>query len=52
MERKGDVVMSKSLGDISGTYSETIDMSSLPGGVYFVQMTVDGKNTTKKIVKK
>lgn len=48
----GDVVMSKSLGEISGTYSETIDMSSLPTGVYFVQMIIDGKNTTKKIVKK
>lgn len=48
----GDVVMAKSIGDISGNYIETIDMTQLPAGMYFLQMTLDGKNTTKKIVKK
>jgi hypothetical protein len=37
--------------DISGPYSETLNLSYLSNGVYALQVTVDGEQITKQIVK-
>ncbi|MCW3083328.1 MAG: hypothetical protein JWP12_694 [Bacteroidetes bacterium] len=48
----GDVVMQKTIGEVSGTTTEVIDLSSLSTGLYFVELNLNGKITTKKIIKK
>ena len=48
----GETVADKNIGEIMSKYSETIDMSSFPTGLYFVEITLDGKRTTQKIIKK
>jgi hypothetical protein len=48
----GTLVTEKNIGELGGTYSETIDMSGLSAGMYFVQFNLDNVKSTKKIIKK
>lgn len=41
----------KNLGKISGEQTESIDISSLANGQYFLELTLDGVASAKKIVK-
>ncbi len=47
----GNVIVSKVLGKITDKYIETVDVSSLQAGQYFVEVSLDGIKSTKKIVK-
>jgi hypothetical protein len=46
----GRVVMHRSLGRIDGVSSQTVDVSSLPGGQYFLELEMEGRLSVKKIV--
>lgn len=47
----GQLQSSSNLGRFSvGTFQERIDLSRLPKGVYNVQLEVNGKSTTKRII--
>jgi hypothetical protein len=48
----GEVILEKTIGDISGKYSETIDLSTLPTGIYFAEFRVNNTTSTKNIIKK
>ncbi len=47
----GKAVLSKKLGAISDRYLEVVDLSSVAPGLYFVELTLDGVRSTKKITK-
>ncbi|WP_296311018.1 T9SS type A sorting domain-containing protein [Winogradskyella sp. UBA3174] len=44
----GKVILSKDLGVLSGPFSNTLDIQSLPSGVFFLEL----RNATEKISKK
>ncbi|MFT7588458.1 MAG: hypothetical protein ACI959_000668 [Limisphaerales bacterium] len=46
----GHQVFESFLGNGPGSYNQTIDISSEPKGVYFMQITQNGKNFAKKVV--
>ena len=48
----GRAIINKQLGNISGLYSETLDISTLTSGMYFIKTYVDGTVLTKKLIKK
>ncbi|MEO8761169.1 MAG: T9SS type A sorting domain-containing protein [Bacteroidia bacterium] len=47
----GKVVVTKNLGMISNRYQERIDLSTVAPGLYFVELSLDGVRSTKKVVK-
>lgn len=47
----GNVITSKVLGKITDKYTENVDISTLNPGQYFVELSLDGVKSTKKIVK-
>ncbi|HKC66858.1 MAG TPA: T9SS type A sorting domain-containing protein [Bacteroidia bacterium] len=47
----GKVVLTKKLGSIADRYQERVDLSSVAPGLYFIELTLDGVKSTKKIVK-
>jgi hypothetical protein len=47
----GNVITRKTLAEISGSYQESIDISSLANGLYFIEVTLNGVSSTKKIIK-
>jgi len=47
----GKVVLSNKLGMISDRYQEKVDLSSVAPGLYFVEISLDGVRSTKKITK-
>ncbi len=47
----GNVISSKKLGRINGSYLEHLDVSSLASGLYIIQLTMDGSTSYQKIVK-
>ncbi len=47
----GNVISSKDLGTISGKYVEKLDISSFAKGIYFIETTLNGVKSTKKIIK-
>lgn len=47
----GRLVSSKDLGKVSNNFSEAIDLSSFNSGLYFINLSLDGIISTRKIVK-
>jgi len=47
----GRTVAQQDLGQVSGSRSERIDISSFDNGVYFIQLFVDGKSSMQKFTK-
>ena len=47
----GKVVLTKKLGMITGKQTEQVDLSSFAPGLYFVELSLDGARSTKKIIK-
>jgi len=47
----GKVVLTKKLGSISDRYQERVDLSSVAPGLYFIELSLDGAKSTKKIIK-
>lgn len=45
----GELLKSISIADYDGSFEEEIKLSAAKGDVYFVHVTVDGKQTTKKL---
>lgn len=48
---KGCLIAKKNIGTISDKYNEKIDISTYPNGMYFVVVSLDGKLSSKKIIK-
>ena len=47
----GREMMNRSLGNLQNDQMEKVDMSNFPTGVYFVELSLNGHTTTKKLVK-
>ena len=47
----GKVVLTKQLGKVADKQQEKVDLSAVAPGLYFVELTVDGARSTKKITK-
>ena len=47
----GKQMLSKSLGFTQADVMEKVDLSAYPSGIYFVELSVDGHSSTKKLVK-
>jgi hypothetical protein len=47
----GDVILNKDIKNTSGNFTDNIDLSSYPNGLYFVEVSVDGYKLTSKLVK-
>ena len=47
----GKQMLSKSLGVTQADVMEKVDLSAYPSGIYFVELSVDGHSSTKKLVK-
>jgi hypothetical protein len=47
----GNVIAHKDLNGITGSYKETVDLSSYAKGLYTIQMNMNGKVSAKKIIK-
>jgi len=47
----GKVVLKKNIDNASGKYSEKIDLSESPGGMYFIEVLIDGHKSISKLVK-
>ncbi|MCB9169610.1 MAG: T9SS type A sorting domain-containing protein [Flavobacteriales bacterium] len=45
----GSTIIDRDLGRIAGRHSETIDMSGLNSGIYFLNITVDGRPHVERI---
>lgn len=48
-DMRGQKVYSRYIGDISGTYSMTIDLTSVAKGVYYIKFEKDTENTFTRI---
>jgi hypothetical protein len=48
----GATIADKTIGQVMGNYSETVDISSLSRGIYFMELNLDGTKTTTKLIKK
>ncbi len=46
----GNVLLTKSIGSISGVYKEAINVSSFSKGIYIVKITSDSLTSTKKVI--
>jgi len=47
----GSVLLTKSIENTFGNFTDKIDLSSYPNGMYFIEVTVDGNKMTKKLIK-
>lgn len=48
----GKVIVKKNLEITSGNFTDKVDLSSYPNGMYFIEISVDGKKSTSKLIKK
>jgi len=48
----GKVILKKNLENTSGNFTDKVDLSTYPNGMYFVEVLIDGKKTTSKLIKK
>ncbi len=49
---QGNTIMTHKLGALNSVYNDTIDLSSLSTGLYFITFDLDGTTITKKLIKK
>jgi len=47
----GKIVLSKIVSSFIGNHKENIDMSSFSNGQYFLELSIDGIKSTRKIIK-
>lgn len=47
----GRIILEKELGNISGNYSERLDISSFEDGIYFIELNSGGTSSTEKFVR-
>lgn len=47
----GNVLVDKTIGAISGRYTEKVDVSEFSKGIYFIEIMQDGVKSTKKLIK-
>jgi hypothetical protein len=47
----GRLVSSKDLGKLSNSFSETVDLSGFNSGLYFINLSLDGVISTRKVIK-
>ncbi len=47
----GKVVLTKKLGSVSDRHQERVDLSTVAPGLYFIEVSLDGVKSTKKVVK-
>ena len=47
----GQLIYQNISDHLSHSYTKMLDISSLPAGVYFLSVTVDGEKITKQIIK-
>jgi hypothetical protein len=48
----GAIVLRKNLENNSGEITDKIDLSTYPKGMYFIEVSVDGKKSTSKLIVK
>ena len=48
----GKVVLKKVLENNSNNSTDKIDLSAFPNGMYFIEVSIDGKKSTSKLIKK
>jgi hypothetical protein len=48
----GKLLLKKNIENNSEDFSEKIDLSSFPNGMYFIKVSVDGNTLTSKLIKK
>jgi hypothetical protein len=48
----GALVASRSYGELNGAMTLPVDMTPYNAGMYFVNVTIDGNTTVKKLIKK
>jgi hypothetical protein len=46
----GKVISEKEYGSIQGTFEVNVNTSNFKAGVYFVELTVNGQTTSKKLI--
>jgi len=49
---QGNTIMTRKLGALNSVYNDSIDLSSLSTGLYFITFDLDGTTITKKLIKK
>ncbi len=47
----GSVILTKSIENRFGNFTDKIDLSSYPNGLYFIEVSVDGNKMTRKLIK-
>ena len=47
----GKVILTKKLGSVSDRYQERVDLSTVAPGLYFIEVSIDGVKSTKKVIK-
>jgi Secretion system C-terminal sorting domain len=47
----GNMLADKTIGAISGRYTEKVDISEFTKGIYFIEIMQDGVKSTKKLIK-
>jgi hypothetical protein len=47
----GKVVLTKKLGSVSDRHQERVDLSTVAPGLYFIEVSLDGVKSTKKVIK-
>ncbi len=47
----GDVLMKKLISKSLYNYNQNIDLSYCPKGIYFIEVSIDGNKTTKKLIR-
>lgn len=51
MDAQGRIVENRQINAVSGNYSETVDMTNVSSGMYYMTFISNGYKTTQKIVK-
>ena len=50
-DTKGILIARNTLENISGDFSQSVDMTNYTSGLYLVAVSINGKVTTKKVIK-
>jgi hypothetical protein len=48
----GKVIVKKNIESTLGNFTDKIDLSAYPNGMYFIEVLIDGKKTVSKLIKK